>query len=82
MEESSRPVPRPPQASVRRTDRDVAYGDDAADAGGAEDRPSVVADVERALASMADLGPEEQVEAFRDLESTLRSSLRSAGEDA
>lgn len=78
---SPSPVPRPP---LRReaTDIDVAYGDEPGDAGGSEDRPSVVADVEASLAQLSDLEPEEEVEAYRDLEASLRETLRTAGEDS
>ena len=78
-----RPGPPPERASAReQIDVDAPYGSEPGDAGGSEDRPSVVADVEASLAQMSDLSPEEEVEAYRDLETSLRESLRTAGEDA
>ena len=75
-----RPTPGPPPRR-EHVDADVAYGAEPGDAGGSEDRPSVVADVEASLAQMSDLEPEEEVEAYRDLETSLRETLRTAGED-
>ena len=82
--DAPRPAPRPtpgPPPRREQSDVDAPYGAEPGDAGGSEDRPSVVADVEASLAQMSDLEPDEEVEAFRDLEASLRETLRTAGED-